>query len=88
MASSGKKTGGRRKIEIKIIENEDDGLISFSKRYIGIYKKISKLSTLCGGENLYIIFSLAGPQLTRYIKRNTKGNLGQASSFLPFGKPQ
>ncbi|MBA0870888.1 hypothetical protein Goshw_018303 [Gossypium schwendimanii] len=27
MASLGKKTGGRRKIEIKIIENEDDGLI-------------------------------------------------------------
>ncbi|MBA0570592.1 hypothetical protein Golob_004223 [Gossypium lobatum] len=25
--SSGKKIGGRRKIEIKIIENEDDGLI-------------------------------------------------------------
>ncbi|MBA0787483.1 hypothetical protein Gotri_025027 [Gossypium trilobum] len=31
MASSGKKTGGKRKIEIKVIENKDDGIISFSK---------------------------------------------------------
>ncbi|MBA0666600.1 hypothetical protein Goklo_002995 [Gossypium klotzschianum] len=31
MASSSKKTRGRQKIEIKIIENEDDKLISISK---------------------------------------------------------
>ncbi|TXG74699.1 hypothetical protein ES288_D06G143400v1 [Gossypium darwinii] len=35
-------------------------LITFSKRRTGIYKKISELSTLCGGEILFIIFSLAG----------------------------
>ncbi|MFQ6671560.1 hypothetical protein Gotur_036073 [Gossypium turneri] len=57
MASSSKKPRGKRKIEIKIIENEDDRLISFSKRCTGIYKKISELSTLCGGEILFIIFS-------------------------------
>ncbi|KAB2025178.1 hypothetical protein ES319_D06G134500v1 [Gossypium barbadense] len=45
---------------IKIIENTDDRLIGFSKRCIGIYKKISELSTLCGGEILFIIFSPAG----------------------------
>ncbi|MBA0565512.1 hypothetical protein Golob_010381, partial [Gossypium lobatum] len=60
MASSGKKTRGKQKIEIKIIKNEDDRLISFSKRRIGIYKKISKLSTICGGEILFIIFLPAG----------------------------
>ncbi|MFQ6671579.1 hypothetical protein Gotur_036080 [Gossypium turneri] len=63
MASSGKKTGGRRKIEIKIIENEDDGLISFSKRYIGIYKKIYELS-------LYVVvrfFLLFSHQLVSLI---------------------
>ncbi|MBA0577821.1 hypothetical protein Golob_024824, partial [Gossypium lobatum] len=60
MASSSKKTRGKQKIEIKIIENEDDRLISFSKRRFGIYKKISELSTLCGCEILFIIFSPKG----------------------------
>nr|KJB66210.1 hypothetical protein B456_010G133300 [Gossypium raimondii] len=60
MASSDKKTKGKKKIEIKIIENADDRLIAFSKRRTGIYKKISELSTLCGGEILFIIFSPAG----------------------------
>ncbi|MBA0570605.1 hypothetical protein Golob_004233 [Gossypium lobatum] len=39
MANSGKKTRGKRKIEIKIIENEYDRLILFSKQCKGIYKK-------------------------------------------------
>ncbi|XP_040951507.1 MADS-box transcription factor 23 [Gossypium hirsutum] len=60
MASSDKKTKGKQKIEIKIIENADDRLIAFSKRRTGIYKKISELSILCGGEILFIIFSPAG----------------------------
>ncbi|MBA0664528.1 hypothetical protein Goklo_004507 [Gossypium klotzschianum] len=60
MVSLGKKTRGKIKIEVKIIENEDDRLISFSKRCIGIYKKISELSTLCGGEILFIIFLPTG----------------------------
>ncbi|MBA0664511.1 hypothetical protein Goklo_004496 [Gossypium klotzschianum] len=60
MASLGKKTRGKRKIEIKIIENKDDRLISFSKQCTGIYKKISELSTLCGGEIHFIIFSPTG----------------------------
>ncbi|MFQ6631773.1 hypothetical protein Gotur_009230 [Gossypium turneri] len=60
MASSSKKTRGKQKIEIKIIENEDDRLISFSKQCFGIYKKISELSTLCGSEILFIIFSPKG----------------------------
>ncbi|MBA0636224.1 hypothetical protein Godav_029482 [Gossypium davidsonii] len=32
MANTGKKTRGRQKIEIKMIENEHDRLITFSKR--------------------------------------------------------
>ncbi|TXG74698.1 hypothetical protein ES288_D06G143300v1 [Gossypium darwinii] len=60
MASSDKKTKGKQKIEIKIIENADDRLITFSKRRTGIYKKVSELSILCGGEILFIIFSPAG----------------------------
>ncbi|MBA0880000.1 hypothetical protein Goshw_002233 [Gossypium schwendimanii] len=60
MASTGKKTKGKQKIENKIIETADDRLIAFSKRHIGSYKKISELSTLFCGEILFIIFSLTG----------------------------
>ncbi|MBA0881947.1 hypothetical protein Goshw_019103 [Gossypium schwendimanii] len=60
MASSDKKTKGKQKTEIKIIENADDRLIAFSKQRTRIYKKISELSTLFGGEILLIIFSPAG----------------------------
>ncbi|XVE88355.1 hypothetical protein DITRI_Ditri19aG0062800 [Diplodiscus trichospermus] len=60
MAGSGKKTKGRQKIEMKKIENEDDRLISFSKRRAGIYKKASELATLCGVEVGFIVNSPAG----------------------------
>lgn len=56
----GKKTKGRQKIEMKKIENEDDRLITFSKRRSGIYKKASELVTLCGAEVGVVIFSPAG----------------------------
>ncbi|TYH66766.1 hypothetical protein ES332_D06G146000v1 [Gossypium tomentosum] len=60
MASSDKKTKGKQKIKIKIIENANDRLITFSKRCTGIYKKIYEFSALCGGEILFIIFSQTG----------------------------
>ncbi|ESR34593.1 hypothetical protein CICLE_v10006427mg [Citrus x clementina] len=44
------KTRGRQKIEIKKIENEDDRMITFSKRRSGIHKKASELVTLTGAE--------------------------------------
>ncbi|KDO39198.1 hypothetical protein CISIN_1g043113mg [Citrus sinensis] len=40
---AGKKTKRRQKIEMKKIENEDDRLITFSKRGSGIYKKASEI---------------------------------------------
>ncbi|XVE88603.1 hypothetical protein DITRI_Ditri19aG0082700 [Diplodiscus trichospermus] len=58
--SSGKKARGRQKIEMKKIENEDDRLITFSKRRSGIYKKASELATLCGAEVGLIVNSPAG----------------------------
>lgn len=58
--ASGKKTKGKQKIEIKKIENENDRLISFSKRRAGIYKKASELNILCGAEIAFIVFSPAG----------------------------
>ena len=54
-----KKTKGRQKIEMKKIENEDNRLITFSKRRFGIYKKASELVTLCGAEVGVVIFSPA-----------------------------
>lgn len=56
----GKQTKGRQKIEMKRIENEDDRLITFSKRRSGIYKKASELVTLCGAEVGVVIFSPSG----------------------------
>ncbi|TYH18678.1 hypothetical protein ES288_A05G291900v1 [Gossypium darwinii] len=64
MANTGKKTRGKQKIEIKMIENQDDRLITFSKRRLGIYKKIDELSILCGNEIFFIIFSPARKPFT------------------------
>ncbi|MBA0813015.1 hypothetical protein Gohar_026905, partial [Gossypium harknessii] len=55
-----RKTGEKEKLRLRSLQNEDDSLVSFSKRCTGIYKKISELSTLCGAEILFIIFSPNG----------------------------
>ncbi|XP_048230875.1 agamous-like MADS-box protein AGL62 isoform X3 [Ricinus communis] len=57
--NQGKKTKGRQKIEMKKIENEDDRLITFSKRRSGIYKKASELVTLTGAELAFLVYSPA-----------------------------
>ncbi|PON39947.1 MADS-box transcription factor [Parasponia andersonii] len=55
-----KQTKGKQKIEMKMIQDDDDRLITFSKRRSGIYKKASELVTLCGGEIGLVIFSPSG----------------------------
>lgn len=55
-----KKTKGRQKIEMKRIENENDRLVTFSKRRSGINKKISELITLTGSDVAFLVFSPAG----------------------------
>ncbi|WCJ29360.1 Agamous-like MADS-box protein AGL62 [Euphorbia peplus] len=55
-----KKTKGKQKIEMKRIVNEDDRIITFSKRRSGIYKKASELVTLCGAEIGILVFSTVG----------------------------
>ncbi|TYH78014.1 hypothetical protein ES332_D04G196100v1 [Gossypium tomentosum] len=67
MASTGKKTRGRKKTQMKMIENKEDRLVTFSKRRLGIYKKISELSILCGTEILFIVFS---PTAYRMVRTN------------------
>ncbi|KAL5774049.1 hypothetical protein ACOSP7_011606 [Xanthoceras sorbifolium] len=77
----GKRTKGRQKIPMKKIENEDDRLITFSKRRAGIYKKASELVTLCGAEVGIIVYSPAGkcysfshPSMDAITDRFVNGN--------------
>ncbi|PRQ26984.1 putative transcription factor MADS-type1 family [Rosa chinensis] len=54
-----KKTQGRKKIEIKRIENSSNKQVTFSKRRAGIFKKAGELSVLCGAHMAVIVFSSA-----------------------------
>ncbi|KAM5566578.1 agamous-like MADS-box protein AGL62 [Rosa sericea] len=55
-----KKTQGRKKIEIKKLENSSNKQVTFSKRRAGIFKKAGELSVLCGAHVAIIVFSGAG----------------------------
>nr|AIZ95403.1 MADS7 [Apostasia odorata] len=55
-----KASSGRRKIEIKKIENEDARHVSFSKRRSGLFTKACDLATLCGVELALVVYSAAG----------------------------
>jgi len=55
--SSGKKSQGRQKIEMKKISNESNLQVTFSKRRSGLFKKASELCTLCGVYIALIVFS-------------------------------
>jgi pheromone receptor transcription factor len=85
-----KKTKGRQKIEMKKIENEDNRLITFSKRRSGIYKKASELVTLCDAEVGVVIFSPAGkpfsfghPSVESVANRFLKQNPPQGDNTHP-----
>ncbi|KAK4435712.1 Agamous-like MADS-box protein [Sesamum alatum] len=54
---AGRQTRGRQRIPIRLIENQDDLYATFSKRRLGLYKKASELSTLCGVDVGIIMFS-------------------------------
>ncbi|OWM91241.1 hypothetical protein CDL15_Pgr000185 [Punica granatum] len=45
---------------MKKVENDDDRMVTFSKRRSGIYKKASELVTMCGAEVGVVIFSPSG----------------------------
>lgn len=51
------KGKGRRKIEMKKIENKNNLQVTFSKRRSGVFKKASELCTLCGAEVCVIMIS-------------------------------
>ncbi|TYG50339.1 hypothetical protein ES288_D10G167500v1, partial [Gossypium darwinii] len=78
-----KENQGRRKIKIKIIENENDRLILFSNDCTVIYQKIYEISTLCSGEILFIIFSAIGKPYS-FVHPSTKST---AKRFLNANQP-
>lgn len=55
-----KKSQGRRKIEMKLIVDENARTVTFSKRRVGLFKKATELSVLCGAQIALIIFSIGG----------------------------
>ncbi|XP_012833839.1 PREDICTED: agamous-like MADS-box protein AGL61 [Erythranthe guttata] len=90
-----KKTMGRRKIEIKKIEKKSSLQVTFSKRRIGLFRKASELSVLCGAEIAILvqspankIFSYGHPSVETLIHRHQTGGGGggssAASSIIPY----
>ncbi|GLJ40585.1 hypothetical protein SUGI_0837800 [Cryptomeria japonica] len=55
---------GKVKIPIKRIENPNARQVCFSKRRMGVFKKASELSIMCGAEIAIIVYSPAGKAFT------------------------
>ncbi|KAL6560746.1 hypothetical protein OROGR_004305 [Orobanche gracilis] len=53
-----KRSLGRKKIEIKKIENTNSRQVTFSKRRVGLFKKASELCILSGAEIAIVVHSL------------------------------
>ncbi|KAI7749284.1 hypothetical protein M8C21_023619 [Ambrosia artemisiifolia] len=51
---------GRRKLEIKRIEDKSSRLVTFSKRRSGLFNKARHLSVLCDADVAVIVFSARG----------------------------
>ncbi|MCD7446701.1 hypothetical protein HAX54_014472 [Datura stramonium] len=51
------KLTGRKKIEIVRMQNQNNLHVTFFKRRAGLFKKATKLSTLCGVEGVTVVFS-------------------------------
>ncbi|KAL8045156.1 hypothetical protein ABFX02_08G094400 [Erythranthe guttata] len=87
-----KKTMGRRKIEIKKIEKRSSLQVTFSKRRMGLFRKASELSVLCGAEIAILvqspankIFSYGHPSVETLFHRYQTGGGGEAaSSIIPY----
>ncbi|XP_030934135.1 agamous-like MADS-box protein AGL11 isoform X1 [Quercus lobata] len=65
---------GRRKIEIKRIEDNTKRQVSFCKRRNGLLKKACELSVLCDAEVALLIFSSRG-RLYEYANNSTKSTI-------------
>ncbi|MBA0776189.1 hypothetical protein Gotri_011220 [Gossypium trilobum] len=81
MANTGKKTKGKQNIEIKMIENDDDRLITFSNRRLGIYKKIETPLDQLSPRELYEQYSHFSKLLDLFHISQSK-KIATASSML------
>nr|XP_043638521.1 agamous-like MADS-box protein AGL29 [Erigeron canadensis] len=57
-------TAGRKKIELKRIENERQRGVALSKRHSGLFKKAAELATLCGVQIVIILHTIGGKPLS------------------------
>ncbi|KAH8512915.1 hypothetical protein H0E87_006280, partial [Populus deltoides] len=51
---------GRKKVELKRIENKSSRQVTFSKRRNGLFKKARELSVLCDVQAAILVFSSCG----------------------------
>ncbi|KAI9119829.1 hypothetical protein K1719_009218 [Acacia pycnantha] len=93
-SSSPKKTRnpgkGRRKIEIKKMEQTSKRLVTFSKRKLGLFRKAAELSLLCDSQIAVIVFSQFGkafssgyPDPDAVIRRYLSGTASSSSFSDP-----
>ncbi|KAK1413079.1 hypothetical protein QVD17_34822 [Tagetes erecta] len=75
--------GGRRKIELKKIENQRERAVTLSKRHEGLFKKAGELATLCGAQMAIILFTISGkplsfgsPNVSNVVKKFLDANHG------------
>lgn len=88
------KRAGRRKIEIRYIEDKSRRHITFSKRKAGIMKKAYELSTLTGTQVLLLVasetghvYTFATPKLQPLITKQEGKNLIQTCLNAPDALP-
>uniref|UniRef100_A0A7N0UFP1 MADS-box domain-containing protein n=1 Tax=Kalanchoe fedtschenkoi TaxID=63787 RepID=A0A7N0UFP1_KALFE len=55
-----KRTRGRQKTQMRLVQREEDRLITFSKRKAGINKKATELCVMCDAQVAFILFSPKG----------------------------
>ncbi|CAH1417004.1 unnamed protein product [Lactuca virosa] len=62
---------GRRKLEMKRIENKNSRQVTFSKRRLGLNNKARQLSVLCDVDVAVVVFSSSG-NLYEYCSGSTE----------------
>ncbi|KAK4440144.1 Agamous-like MADS-box protein [Sesamum alatum] len=82
-----KKSQGRRKIEMKLIADENARTVTFSKRRAGLFKKATELSILCGAQVALIIFSIGGRAYS-FGHPNVESVVGRFFNRNPMPNPQ
>ncbi|XP_028771624.1 agamous-like MADS-box protein AGL29 [Neltuma alba] len=83
---------GRRKIEIKKVEQTSKRFVTFSKRKLGLFRKAAELSLLCNSEIAVVVFSQHGkvyssgfPDPDSVIRRYLSGTFSSSSDPASVG---